>query len=41
MKDLFSLKNKIALVTGGSMGIGSMQAELSSIGPCEYIQGRF
>ena len=41
MNDLFTLKNKIPLVTCGSMGIGSMQAELSSIGPCEYIQGRF
>ena len=27
MKDLFTLENKIALVTGGSMGIGSMIAE--------------
>ena len=27
MKDLFTLENKIALVTGGSMGIGAMIAE--------------
>jgi NAD(P)-dependent dehydrogenase (short-subunit alcohol dehydrogenase family) len=27
MKDLFSLEGKIALVTGGSTGIGAMIAE--------------
>ena len=27
MKDLFTLENKTALVTGGSMGIGAMIAE--------------
>jgi len=27
MKDIFSLKNKVAVVTGGSMGIGAMIAE--------------
>ena len=28
MKDLFTLENKTALVTGGSMGIGAMIAEV-------------
>ena len=27
MKDIFSLKNKVAVITGGSMGIGAMIAE--------------
>ena len=41
MKDLFSLQNRVALVTGGSRGIGRMIATgLLSYGAKVYISSR-